>query len=70
LVIENNFGLAQLALKRHAFSTWVNGVSQLSLNDGLLGVTMGFLVSSTTYWPKYRYLWFDVKENPSNDKLS
>jgi hypothetical protein len=28
LVIEFNLGLAQLALKTHAFSAWVNGVSQ------------------------------------------
>jgi hypothetical protein len=31
LVIEINLGLAQLALKMHAFSACVNGVSQLSL---------------------------------------
>ncbi len=29
-VIENNLGLAQLALKLHVFSACVNGVSQLS----------------------------------------
>jgi len=27
-----NLGLAQLALKMHAFSAWVNRVSQLSFN--------------------------------------
>jgi hypothetical protein len=33
LVIENNLGLAQLALKMHAFSAWVNGMSQLSFRS-------------------------------------
>jgi hypothetical protein len=31
LVIDNNLGLAQLALKTHEFSACLNGASQLSL---------------------------------------
>ena len=31
--LVTNLGLAQLALKTHAFSACVNGVSQLSLKD-------------------------------------